>query len=210
MLYTYTTSILGMMCQKNCASTVHRAITSVKGVEHAVVTFATSDALVWIHPEDKEGGIVDPSLSIQQNIISEVEDVGYDIELLSTSIESSLQPQQHQQQPDRLPSNSFNSASIYKPLQLDTVLTSDIISLSKTIISSHCASTTTSSSISIAPAVTEYLFNITGTVHDSIAIAIACQSLVTSCVFVCVCIYVLLIILHHHHHHHHLNTSVSS
>ena len=79
-----------MMCQKNCASTVHRAIISVKGVEHAVVTFATSDALVWIHREDEEGGVVDPSLSIQQGIISEVEDVGYDIELLSSSIESKL------------------------------------------------------------------------------------------------------------------------
>jgi len=62
----------------------------VKGVEHAVVTFATSDALVWIHREDEEGGVVDPSLSIQQGIISEVEDVGYDIELLSSSIESKL------------------------------------------------------------------------------------------------------------------------
>ena len=185
MLYTYTTSILGMMCQKNCASTVHRAITSVKGVEHAVVTFATSDALVWIHREDEEGGVVDPSLSIQQDIISEVEDVGYDIELLSTSIESSLQPQQHQQQPDRLPSNSFNSASIYKPLQLDTVLSSDVISLSETIISSHSASTTTSSSISIAPAVTEYLFNITGTIHDSIAIS----HLLCVCVYLCVSVF---------------------
>ena len=95
MLYTYiTSSILGMMCQKNCASTVHRAITSVKHVEHAVVTFITSDALVWIHREEEEGGVgvgvVDPSLSIQQDIISEVEDVGYDIELLSSSIESSV------------------------------------------------------------------------------------------------------------------------
>jgi len=78
------------MCQKNCASTVHRAITSVKDVEHAVVTFATSDAFVWIHREVEEGGVVDPSLSIQQDIISEVEDVGYDIELLSSSIESSV------------------------------------------------------------------------------------------------------------------------
>jgi len=62
----------------------------VKDVEHAVVTFATSDALVWIRREDEEGGVVDRSLSIQQDIISEVEDVGYDIELLSSSIESKL------------------------------------------------------------------------------------------------------------------------
>jgi hypothetical protein len=62
----------------------------VKDVEHAVVTFATSDAFVWIHREVEEGGVVDPSLSIQQDIISEVEDVGYDIELLSTSIESKV------------------------------------------------------------------------------------------------------------------------
>jgi len=73
-----------MMCQKNCASTVQRAIASIKHVEHVVVTFATSDALVWIHRGD-EG--VD-SFAVQ-DIISEVEDVGYDIELVHSSAEAS-------------------------------------------------------------------------------------------------------------------------
>jgi hypothetical protein len=157
----------------------------VKDVEYAVVTFATSYALVWIHRIGVEEGVgvVDPSLSIHQDIISEVEDVGYDIELLSTSIESSLQPLQQQQQPDRLPSNNFNSASIYKPLHLDTVLTSDtLITLSKTIISSRSASTTTTS---IAPSVTEYLFDITGTVHNSLSLVISC---VYVCMYACVCL----------------------
>ena len=200
MLYTYiTSSILGMMCQKNCASTVHRAITSVKHVEHAVVTFITSDALVWIHREEEEGGVgvVDPSLSIQQDIISEVEDVGYDIQLLSSSIELSLQHKQQQQlsgqqqqqlsgqqqkqQHDRLPSNSFKSALIYKHshLHADVVSTSDTISSSKfnTISSSRTTSSTTS--LSIAPAViTEYLFDITGTDRTHVCV---CSTYNLSC-----------------------------
>ncbi|KAJ1429035.1 E1-E2 ATPase-domain-containing protein, partial [Ochromonadaceae sp. CCMP2298] len=58
----------GMMCQKNCATTVQRTIAAVPGVEFVDVNFPNACALVW--------GTADPA-----QIVDEVETIGYDIEL---------------------------------------------------------------------------------------------------------------------------------
>ena len=61
--------IEGMMCQKNCASTVRDAIQSVKGVENSIVTFATRNAEIWL---------TNLTLDISE-IVDMIECVGYDV-----------------------------------------------------------------------------------------------------------------------------------
>lgn len=61
-----------MMCQKNCATTVQNAISSLKSVDRVIVTFSTEEALVWGN-----------NININ-DIITEVEDIGYDITLKSS------------------------------------------------------------------------------------------------------------------------------
>lgn len=67
----YVLRVDGMMCQKNCATTVCKAIKAVHSVTNAEVTFAAEEAKVWA-----------PLNSIAA-VISAVEDVGYDAVLKS-------------------------------------------------------------------------------------------------------------------------------
>ena len=67
--HTFKFKVEGMMCQKNCASTVRKAIESVPGVSAAEVSYPRAEALVWgekATPED---------------IIASIEDVGYGAEI---------------------------------------------------------------------------------------------------------------------------------
>ena len=63
-------SIDGMMCQKNCGSTVEKALCSVPGVTKVIVTFLKKEARVW--------GTVSSQL-----LIEAVENVGFDAVLRS-------------------------------------------------------------------------------------------------------------------------------
>eukprot|EP01032_Pedospumella_encystans_P007845 gene7845-9354_t len=65
--------VTGMMCQQNCAATVQRAISTVKNVEYVEVSFPNEEALVW------------GKLAVVSDIITEVEDMGYDAELKGDS-----------------------------------------------------------------------------------------------------------------------------
>lgn len=58
--------VTGMMCQQNCAATVQRAISAVVNVEFVEVSFPREEALVWGRN------------SVVEDIISEVEDMGYE------------------------------------------------------------------------------------------------------------------------------------
>jgi len=40
-------NVIGMMCQKNCASTVEKALSLAIGVTKAIVNFKESEALIW-------------------------------------------------------------------------------------------------------------------------------------------------------------------
>ena len=66
LLPAFVIAVEGMMCQKNCGSTVHSAIKSVASVEDALVSSADKRAAVW-------GKGVDLG-----EVISAVEDVGFD------------------------------------------------------------------------------------------------------------------------------------
>ena len=57
----------GMMCQKNCATTVAEAIRTIPQVRHTVVTFATREAQIWLQND------VNPV-----EIIDVIESIGYD------------------------------------------------------------------------------------------------------------------------------------
>ena len=65
----YSFLVTGMMCQQNCATTVQRAISSVKGVEFVDVSFPKEEALVWC-----------TGVNVS-DIINEVEDMGYEAQL---------------------------------------------------------------------------------------------------------------------------------
>ncbi|KAJ0410464.1 hypothetical protein P43SY_002796 [Pythium insidiosum] len=64
----YELVIEGMMCQKNCGTTVQNALTSVPGVDKAVVTFATHSARVMCSPES---GVT------PEDLVDAVESVGF-------------------------------------------------------------------------------------------------------------------------------------
>ncbi len=64
-------SIEGMMCQKNCASTVRKAIEGVRGVQEAVVTYATGQASVWL--------VESAALEVTAAVCEAVEVSGYDV-----------------------------------------------------------------------------------------------------------------------------------
>ena len=66
-------SIDGMMCQKNCGSTVEKALCSVPGVTKVIVTFLKKEARVW--------GTVSSQL-----LIEAVENVGFDAVLRDQSV----------------------------------------------------------------------------------------------------------------------------
>ena len=66
-------SIDGMMCQKNCGSTVEKALCSVPGVTKVIVTFLKKEARVW--------GTVSSQL-----LIEAVENVGFDAVLRGHSV----------------------------------------------------------------------------------------------------------------------------
>eukprot|EP00602_Paraphysomonas_sp_CaronLab_P008621 CAMPEP_0185034404 /NCGR_PEP_ID=MMETSP1103-20130426/24264_1 /TAXON_ID=36769 /ORGANISM="Paraphysomonas bandaiensis, Strain Caron Lab Isolate" /LENGTH=1244 /DNA_ID=CAMNT_0027571049 /DNA_START=102 /DNA_END=3836 /DNA_ORIENTATION=+ len=63
---THVFTVMGMMCQKNCGTTVENALRSVPGVLWAKAEFAKQMAMVW--------GNVDEKL-----LVEAVEDVGFDI-----------------------------------------------------------------------------------------------------------------------------------
>lgn len=60
--------IEGMMCQKNCASTVHSTISQFSAIKEVKVTHATGLAEIWVH----EGAYLDIA-----KMIDEIESVGY-------------------------------------------------------------------------------------------------------------------------------------
>jgi len=64
-----TFKVTGMMCQQNCAATVQRAISSVQNVSFVEVSYPNEEALVW------GNGVRIPE------VITEVEDMGYEAEL---------------------------------------------------------------------------------------------------------------------------------
>ena len=65
----FVLNVDGMMCQKNCGSTVEGAIRTVKGVERVEVIFSQREARVWGMPE------------IIPNVIQSIEEVGFDANL---------------------------------------------------------------------------------------------------------------------------------
>lgn len=71
----YRISVQGMMCQKNCANTVEKALKLTKGVEFAKVTFRSKLAEVWL-----DANKIDP-----QVLIDTIESIGFDASLLSDS-----------------------------------------------------------------------------------------------------------------------------
>lgn len=60
-------AVEGMMCQKNCATTVAEAIRTLPQVRYTVVTFATEEAQVWLQQDLSPSEVVDV-----------IECVGYD------------------------------------------------------------------------------------------------------------------------------------
>ena len=85
-LLTYR--VKGMMCQKNCANTVAGALLGAlpsaqddPSILHVHVSFASSIARVWC---------LDDSPEAAQALLSAVEDVGFDVELLSSTSASSM------------------------------------------------------------------------------------------------------------------------
>ena len=68
-------NVTGMMCQKNCASTVEKALASSNGVHKAIVRFKDSEAHIW------------GTISVKQ-AIDVVESVGFDANLKSTNSNS--------------------------------------------------------------------------------------------------------------------------
>ena len=68
-------SIEGMMCQKNCGSTVQTALSNVPNVTKALVSFAKKEAQIW--------GNVSPSI-----LISAVESVGFDAAVMKVASSS--------------------------------------------------------------------------------------------------------------------------
>ena len=68
--------IEGMMCQKNCASTVQRALNNISNVDNVIVSYSKSSAWCW-----------GKNLDIEE-LIDAVECVGYDAELALEQISS--------------------------------------------------------------------------------------------------------------------------
>lgn len=65
----------GMMCQKNCGTTVYKALKSLAAVHEAVVSYPDKRASVWIKPE---------KYAISSKVLIEaIEDVGYDAKVIS-------------------------------------------------------------------------------------------------------------------------------
>lgn len=79
-----TIEVNGMMCQKNCGSTVENAIKQVQGVKGAAASFASRSAFVWLHKSDNGGAdsTTDKQL-ITQLVLEAVEDVGFEAILIS-------------------------------------------------------------------------------------------------------------------------------
>lgn len=75
----YFLAIDGMMCQKNCGSTVEKALLSVPGVTKVIVSFPRKEASIW--------GAVTSSL-----LIDAVECVGFDATVKNTVSMIRLQP----------------------------------------------------------------------------------------------------------------------
>jgi len=69
---THVLSIVGMMCQKNCGTTVQRALSSVPGVLLAEVSFEARAARVW------------GSLTSLDDLVEAVEDVGFEAMLAAS------------------------------------------------------------------------------------------------------------------------------
>ena len=67
--------VTGMMCQKNCGTTVANALKAVEGVHGATAIFSESRAIVALHP----GCNVD---DLFPQLIEAVEDVGFDVEMI--------------------------------------------------------------------------------------------------------------------------------
>jgi cation transport ATPase len=80
-------NVTGMMCQQNCATTVQRAISTVKGVEFVEVSFPNEEALVW-----------GKSIVVQE-VIDEVGDMGYDA-TIKQDITSDTDPAEMEIPPD--------------------------------------------------------------------------------------------------------------
>ena len=77
----YTLAIVGMMCQRNCATTVHNALLTVPGVGRAVVTFETGLADVYLRDRNSP---LDPAA-----LVDCVEMVGFEASLVPSSSSSS-------------------------------------------------------------------------------------------------------------------------
>lgn len=71
----YRITVHGLMCQKNCATTVEKALKQTKGIEFAKVTFRSKLAEVWL----------DANKIDVQVIIDTIESIGFDAILISES-----------------------------------------------------------------------------------------------------------------------------
>ena len=73
---TFQIHVEGMMCQKNCATTVQKALESLEVVLHAKVEFQAKLAEVWISPQKLNN-------STEMILLNAIEDVGFEAKCIS-------------------------------------------------------------------------------------------------------------------------------
>ena len=84
-----TIEVNGMMCQKNCGTTVENAIKGVHGVKGAAASFASSSAFVWlIKGENGSSSPIFDKQLITKNVLEAIEDVGFEAALISNDTDT--------------------------------------------------------------------------------------------------------------------------
>ena len=81
-------NVIGMMCQKNCASTVEKALSLAIGVTKAIVNFKESEALIWGNISVKDAIDVVESVGFDASIKIDNTVIDVKIESISSPLQS--------------------------------------------------------------------------------------------------------------------------